>query len=83
MEISNIKKQNPNLLTDSTERRSSNACPQIVENTVEETPLKNKYMLVVKTMRSIFFNPILLMTVLGVIGGVAFPNGLPEIISGQ
>lgn len=82
MEISNIKKQNPNLLTDSTERRPSIACPQVAENSNGETSLKNKSKLIVKTMRSIFFNPILLMTVLGVIGGVAFPRGLPEIISG-
>ena len=34
-----------------------------------------------KTIESIFFNPILLMTVLGVIGGVAFPSGLPEVLS--
>lgn len=58
-------------------------CPQITDQPVEETPLKNKYMLIVKTIRSIFFNPILLMTVLGLIGGVAFPNGVPIIISGQ
>ena len=30
---------------------------------------------------SIFFNPILFMTVLGVIGGYVFPNGLPIYLS--
>lgn len=35
-----------------------------------------------KTIRSILFNPILFMTVLGVAGGIAFPNGLPVILSG-
>lgn len=29
-----------------------------------------------------FVNPILMMTILGVIGGFSFPNGLPEIIAG-
>ncbi|KAJ6641073.1 Integral membrane protein, partial [Pseudolycoriella hygida] len=82
MEISNIKNQNPNALTESTERRPSIGCPQVMDQPTEQTPSKNKYILIVKTMRSIFFNPILLMTVLGVIGGFAFPEGLPTIVSG-
>lgn len=44
--------------------------------------LNGKFLIVLKTTYSIFFNPILLMTVLGVIGGFAFPNGLPVMISG-
>lgn len=37
---------------------------------------------VLKLVRAIFFNPMLLMTVLGVAGGFIFPNGLPEIFAG-
>lgn len=48
----------------------------------ENRILKGKILVVFRTIYSIFFNPILLMTVLGVIGGFAFPNGLPIMISG-
>lgn len=66
------------------ERRTSVGCPQIIAaNDAEPSNKNKKFRLVWKTVRSIFFNPILFMTVLGVAGGVAFPNGLPEIISGM
>lgn len=39
-------------------------------------------LIVFKFVKSMFFNPILMMTVLGVIGGFSFPNGLPEIVAG-
>lgn len=43
--------------------------------------LKGKALVVFKMIESIFFNPILLMTLLGVIGGQIFPNGLPVYLS--
>lgn len=56
-------------------------CPQIAEQT-EDSEKNRKLKLILKTVRSILFNPILFMTVLGIGGGVAFPNGLPIYISG-
>lgn len=44
--------------------------------------LSEKWIEVLKTIRAIFFNPMLLMTVLGVAGGFLFPDGLPEIFAG-
>lgn len=55
-------------------------CAGTVQN--ENRFLKGKLLVVLKTIYSIFFNPILFMTVLGVIGGFAFPNGPPIMISG-
>ncbi|XP_067644870.1 lysosomal cholesterol signaling protein isoform X2 [Eurosta solidaginis] len=37
-------------------------------------------LVVVNTIRSLFFNPLLLMTLLGLLGAFVFPNGLPEIL---
>lgn len=39
-------------------------------------------LMVFKFIRSMFVNPILMMTILGVAGGFSFPNGLPEILTG-
>lgn len=65
------------------QRRTSSVCPQIAATQQENaTNANRKYALIMKTIRSILFNPILFMTVLGVAGGVAFPNGLPVIMSG-
>lgn len=44
--------------------------------------LRGTQLMMFKFVKSIFVNPILMMTILGVIGGFSFPNGLPEIISG-
>lgn len=43
--------------------------------------LRGKCLVVVHTMRSIFMNPILLMTLLGVVGRLVFSNGLPVFLS--
>ncbi|KAL7733374.1 hypothetical protein ACLKA6_004864 [Drosophila palustris] len=37
--------------------------------------------LVWNTIKSLFFNPLLLMTLLGVAGGFMFPKGLPEMVA--
>ncbi|KAH8307356.1 hypothetical protein KR044_010665 [Drosophila immigrans] len=37
--------------------------------------------LVWNTVKSLFFNPLLLMTLLGVAGGFMFPKGLPEMVA--
>ncbi|EDV96194.1 GH16123 [Drosophila grimshawi] len=37
--------------------------------------------LVGNTIKSLFFNPLLLMTLLGVAGGFLFPKGLPEMVA--
>lgn len=82
MEISKMQATAAAAVTDSSsvaERRMS-ACPQIAEQ--QQQNANHKYVLIMKTIRSILFNPILFMTVLGVAGGVAFPNGLPVIVSG-
>lgn len=44
--------------------------------------LQGTSLIIFKFVRSMFVNPILMMTILGVIGGFSFPNGLPVIITG-
>lgn len=61
------------------QRNNMPICPDA--NPENRSALRGKLMVVVKIFESIFFNPIMLMTLLGVIGGVIFPNGLPEVIS--
>ena len=41
--------------------------------------LNEKSLLILNTFKSLFFNPLLLMTLLGVAGSFIFPNGLPEM----
>ncbi|XP_004518954.1 integral membrane protein GPR155 [Ceratitis capitata] len=43
--------------------------------------LGEKQLLVLHTIKSLFFNPMLLMTLLGVGGAFVFPNGLPEMLA--
>jgi len=43
--------------------------------------LGERSILVFNTLIALFFNPLLLMTLLGVAGGFLFPNGLPEMVS--
>lgn len=45
-------------------------------------PQTDKKVLLIKALKSIIFNPILFMTVFGVIGGFSLQNGLPDIIAG-
>ncbi|XP_058838911.1 integral membrane protein GPR155 [Topomyia yanbarensis] len=43
--------------------------------------LRGKFLVIIKTIEAVFFNPVLLMTVLGVVGGQIFRNGLPIVLS--
>ncbi|XP_020809632.1 integral membrane protein GPR155 isoform X2 [Drosophila serrata] len=43
--------------------------------------LGERSILVFNTIVALFFNPLLLMTLLGVAGGFLFPHGLPEMVS--
>lgn len=56
-------------------------CPR-VEESMGNRFLRGRILTVAKFIESVFFNPILLMTVLGVIGGIAFPNGIPDLLMG-
>lgn len=80
MEISNLKKTAEQNLLEPQQRTLP--CPQVAEQGNVNAPKHAKLWLIIKTIRSVFLNPILLMTALGVIVGFAFPQGLPEIIAG-
>lgn len=58
-------------------------CPQTqtAEETASQSRVRGKLVVVLTTMQNIFFNPVLSMTLLGVIGGVVFPNGLPVALA--
>ncbi|XP_073838455.1 integral membrane protein GPR155 homolog anchor [Musca autumnalis] len=78
MEIAKIAKnkteqiQNPPLCPET--------CP--AEQMVKRNRLFNeKTLLVFNTIKSLFFNPLLLMTLLGVAGSFIFANGLPEMLA--
>ncbi|XP_054732523.1 integral membrane protein GPR155 isoform X1 [Anastrepha obliqua] len=43
--------------------------------------LSENQLLVLHTLQSLFFNPMLLMTLLGVGGAFVFPNGMPEVMA--
>uniref|UniRef100_A0A8D8N5X4 Integral membrane protein GPR155 n=1 Tax=Culex pipiens TaxID=7175 RepID=A0A8D8N5X4_CULPI len=63
-------------------RPSIPPCSQMADSANSNRKLlKGKVLVVVKIIESVFFNPVLLMTVLGVIGGRIFQNGLPVFLS--
>uniref|UniRef100_A0A182Y319 Uncharacterized protein n=1 Tax=Anopheles stephensi TaxID=30069 RepID=A0A182Y319_ANOST len=83
MEISKIKDKNAENNAAANEEAHlppPSTCPQLAAENRRKI-LKGKALVVIKTVESIFFNPILLMTLLGVIGGQIFPNGLPVYLS--
>ncbi|XP_053662754.1 integral membrane protein GPR155 [Anopheles marshallii] len=82
MEISKIKDKNAenNTSTNAETSPPPTTCPELAAQNRRKI-LKGKALVVIKTVESIFFNPILLMTLLGVIGGQIFPNGLPVYLS--
>uniref|UniRef100_A0A1A9WP15 DEP domain-containing protein n=1 Tax=Glossina brevipalpis TaxID=37001 RepID=A0A1A9WP15_9MUSC len=43
--------------------------------------LNERTLLIFTTIKSLFFNPLLMMTLLGTAGAFIFPNGLPEIVA--
>jgi hypothetical protein len=78
MEITNL--QNKNL--EQSPLTSPVRCPQTTPDAGSRRKiLKGKAMVVIRTISSIFMNPILMMTLLGVLGGFVFSNGLPVFIS--
>uniref|UniRef100_A0AAG5D405 DEP domain-containing protein n=1 Tax=Anopheles atroparvus TaxID=41427 RepID=A0AAG5D405_ANOAO len=83
MEISKIKERNAENNASANEEANlppPTTCPELAAQNRRKI-LKGKALVVFKTIESIFFNPILLMTLLGVIGGQIFPSGLPVYLS--
>ncbi|XP_055603082.1 integral membrane protein GPR155 [Uranotaenia lowii] len=82
MEISKIKAKAAEEQPQQTRRSSIPPCSQLSDTDASSRKLlKGKVLVVVKIIESIFLNPVLLMTLLGVIGGRIFPNGLPIFLS--
>lgn len=77
MEITNLQKKNK----EQSPLSSPSRCPQIGEPQSRRKILRGKCLVVIHTMRSIFMNPILLMTLLGVLSRLVFSNGLPVFFS--
>lgn len=75
MEITKINKR----LDISSSGFSAIQCPrsQTFENIERQRSNRGKLLVVLRTVKNIFLNPVLSMTILGVVGGVVFPNGLP------
>uniref|UniRef100_A0A1Q3FIN3 Putative membrane transport protein n=1 Tax=Culex tarsalis TaxID=7177 RepID=A0A1Q3FIN3_CULTA len=85
-EISKIKAkaaaENEPVESANSRRSSIPPCSQMADSANSNRKLlKGKVLVVVKIVESIFFNPVLLMTVLGVLGGRIFQNGLPVFLS--
>ncbi|CAO1400265.1 unnamed protein product [Diamesa hyperborea] len=77
MEITNLQNKDKDQVT------TAARCPA-AQNTDEISRrriLRGKCLVVIKTIKSIFMNPILLMTLLGVLGRLVFTNGLPVFLS--
>ncbi|XP_058458341.1 integral membrane protein GPR155 [Malaya genurostris] len=82
MEISKIKAKATIDQAPESRRPSLPPCSQISDpDGSRRKLLRGKFLVIIKTIESVFFNPVLLMTVLGVIGGQIFRNGLPVILS--
>lgn len=80
MEITNLQIRNK----EQTPTQSPVRCPQ--DDSPEASAnrrkiLRGKCLVIIHTLKSIFMNPILLMTLLGVLGSVVFRNGLPTFMS--
>ncbi|KAH8303551.1 hypothetical protein KR018_002594 [Drosophila ironensis] len=78
MEISKIVKNKEEVT------RNPPLCPETCP--AEQMAKRNRCfgdrsILVFNTIVALFFNPLLLMTLLGVAGGFLFPSGLPEMVS--
>lgn len=77
MEITNLQIKNK----EASPAASPARCPQSSEGSSRRMILRGKCLVIVHTMRSILLNPILLMTLLGVMGGWIFSDGLPVILT--
>lgn len=73
MEITNLQNKNKEISPVSSPTR----CPQISEGSDRRKLFRGKCLVVIQTVKSIFLNPILLMTLLGVLSQFVFSNGLP------
>lgn len=74
LELSSVKKSS------STIKQGDD--PSTIEEQFDKIPGPNKKQLVLAALKSIVFNPILFMTVLGVIGGFVLKDGLPNLVAG-
>uniref|UniRef100_A0A1B0CM07 Putative intracellular signal transduction n=1 Tax=Lutzomyia longipalpis TaxID=7200 RepID=A0A1B0CM07_LUTLO len=79
MQISNMRMRRRESLEEQPIRPVG--CPRVEEATGNRF-FRGRILVVAKFIESVFFNPILLMTVLGVVGGMAFPNGVPDLLMG-
>lgn len=77
MEITNLQKKNK----EQSPLNSPARCPQPTSSPSRRKILRGKALVVIHTARSIFMNPILLMTLLGVCGRLVFSDGLPVFMS--
>ncbi|ALC42981.1 CG7510 [Drosophila busckii] len=79
MEVSKIMKNKEEVILNPT--MCPETCPVERINRRQGGCLGERGILVLNTIKSLFFNPLLLMTLLGVAGGLIFPKGLPEMVS--
>lgn len=77
MEITNLQNKNKELSPVASPAR----CPQVTDGNNRRKMLRGKCLVVIQTVKSIFLNPILLMTLLGVLSQFVFTHGLPVFIS--
>lgn len=79
MEITNLQNKD----RDQGNTTATARCPaaEITEENSRRRVLRGKCLVIIKTIKSIFMNPILLMTLLGVLGRLIFTNGLPVFMS--
>lgn len=77
MEITSLQNKN----SEQSPVTSPVRCPQTSDASHRRKILRGKCLVVIHTMRSIFMNPILLMTLLGVMGRLVFTDGLPIFIT--
>lgn len=78
MEITNLQIKNK----EQSPVASPIRCPQTTSDASNRRKiLRGKALVVIHTMKSIFMNPILLMTLLGVLSRLVFTNGLPIFIT--
>lgn len=77
MEITNLQIKN----REQSPPTSPARCSQTADAGSRRSILRGKALVVIRTISSIFMNPILMMTLLGVLGGFVFSNGLPVFIS--
>lgn len=86
MEVSKMKNRNNTSASLDSARPSIVSLQCTMRSTSERRrrffELSGTKLMIFKFVKSMFVNPILMMTILGVIGGFSFPNGLPEIIAG-